>query len=284
MTPVLTGLVASSTTEPPTSHLSMTSPESRLNQLRRFERLGLKWNPFRVVRPRERRDVFLPALYDSTASAFDIAHSAAPLTQIIADSGHGKSTLLAAVIQELQTADTVFESHYLPPSLSARVATPARRIQVLVIDEFERLTRLNRYQLRRWAERGHRLIVSTHRDLGVQSSAVETVRLSTVSDDGLQRYFEKRIGWAGGDIAHSQLTADATSWLLRVTAGNLRVVDAVLYEVFQRAEPDGPLIIDTDCLRFFEDCARERAEFDALGNLPPSPLRRLKCVFSQRKS
>lgn len=255
----------------------MNSPTlNRDRRLRHFERLGLRWNPFRIPRPEERSLAYLPDLYDATATAADIANSDASVTQIIADSGHGKSTLLAAVLEELDQADVKYKFHYLQPTLFARVAVPASEIRVLVVDEFERLTRWNRRRLVRWTQRGHRLIVSTHRDLRrSMNSPVATVRLSTITVDGLQRYFTMRVEWASGDIGQFELTDDAIHWLLQKTGGNLRVVDAVLYESFQTATPHERLVIDAERLRPFEAFARERAEFDAQGNLPPGPLRRL---------
>lgn len=267
------------------SNRSVQPSTARHAQLHRFEQLGLRWNPFRVVRPDERADVFLPDLYRSTDSAEVIAKSRAPFTQIIADSGHGKSTLLAAVTDTLDDFDVAYEKYYLPPALFARVATPTGNVRVLVIDEVERLTHWNRYRLLRWTARGNRLIVSTHCDLSqtFAGSAV-TVRIPEITDDGLQRYFQRRISWAGGDAERFRLTTAATAWLLRVTSGNLRVVEAVLYEVLQSAVPGEQLVIDVDQLAPHENFARQRTAVEALGNLPPTLWRRLRWAIRTRAS
>jgi hypothetical protein len=273
---------------------------SRVDQLCRFERLGLKWNPFRTVAPLEKPDVYIPDLYQTSALARDVAFSDSRFTQVIARAGHGKSTFLAAVADLLSEADIPFDSLYLQPSLRTRVHAPQVDVRVLVLDEAERLTSPNLRKLIRWTHRGGRLIVSSHRDLSGEacgrpvSGGAVTIALPDITATGLQQFFLTRLRWADGSDDRFQLTADGADWLLSASEGNLRVAEAVLYEVFQvaadeivavpnsAASQDSagsqnsaaarglPLRIDSEQLSGLKEFARRRADFEAAGNVPYS--------------
>ncbi|MBC8291223.1 MAG: hypothetical protein H8E37_12995 [Planctomycetes bacterium] len=260
---------------------------SRIDQLRRFERLGLKWNPFRVVTPAELCDVYVPDLYETLELAAQVAASGAAITQIIAPAGHGKSTFLSAVAEALDEASIPFESIYLQPSLRTRVPVPQTSLRVLILDEAERLTSRNLRRLAHWTATGPRLVVSSHRDLSASLPGAEarTIRLPGVSRAGLLRLFLARLRWASSDEKKFELTGDAADWLIEVSRGNLRVIQAVLYESFQATadefarHPDGlearpqPLVIDAPSLNWLETFAVRRAAEEEAGNIPFSRLR-----------
>ena len=213
----------------------VTDVTSRIDQLRRFERLGLRGNPFRIPIPSERRDVYVPDLYGALELATQVASSGEAVTQIIARAGHGKSTFLAAVAEALDETDTSFESIYLEPSLRTRVPVPQPDLRVLILDEAERLTTRNLRRLVHWTRSGGRLIVSSHQDLSCRLPGIEarTIQLEGISRAALLRLFLARLQWAGSGEKNFQLTEDAADWLIEVSQGNLRVIEAVLYESFQ---------------------------------------------------
>lgn len=261
---------------------------ARVDQLRRFARLGLKWNPFRVVAPQEKPDTYVADLFESNGLASQVATSDAAFTQIIAKAGHGKSTFLAAVADELDEADIPFERHYLEPSLRTRVASPDASIRVLLLDEAERLTHRNLRRLSRWTGEGGRLVVSSHRDLsGIVTGQTETVELPGLTTTALQRLFGARLRWAGSDDRAFEMTSDGADWLLESGAGNLRVVESVLYELFQEmaeraasqstaeAIPQKVSTIDAQQLEWLRVFARRRAAEEASGDVPFSRLRLL---------
>jgi hypothetical protein len=263
---------------------------SRVDQLCRFERLGLKWNPFRVVAPSENSDVYIPDLYRTATLAREVALSDSPLTQVVARAGHGKSTFLAAVADTLEEAGISFESLYLQPSLWARVRVPGKNVRVLILDESERLSRLNLRKLSGWTRRGGRLIVSAHRDqfnspFSGLPPCPATIAFPQITLDGLQQFFLTRLRWAGDVDQRFELADDGAEWLLFFSEGNLRVVEAVLYEIFQVAadelasHSDPSAIkptrrrIDSENLKWLEDFAKRRAAFEAEGNTPFSRWR-----------
>ena len=109
--------------------------------LQRFSQLGLRWNPFRVAERSEIPQLYLPAPSESHLRADQIVCDDAPLTQIIASRGWGKSTLLAAVEQELILADIPCEFRYLRIEGPYDVKQPSSETDVLLIDEAQRLSR-----------------------------------------------------------------------------------------------------------------------------------------------
>lgn len=265
----------------------VTDVTSRIDQLRRFERLGLRGNPFRIPMPSERRDVYVPDLYGTLALATQVASAGEAVTQIVARAGHGKSTFLAAVAEALNEADTPVELIYLEPSLRTRVPVPQPDLAVLILDEAERLTTGNLRRLVQWTEGGGRLIISSHQDLSDRLPGIEarTIQLDGISRAGLLRLFLARLQWAGSDEENFQLTKDAADWLIEVSQGNLRVIEAVLYESFQAIADEfarhpekfetrpGPLIIDAARLNWLETFAVRRAADEQKGNIPFSRLR-----------
>ena len=237
--------------------------------------------------PSERRNVYVPDLYGTLELATQVASSGEAVTQIIARAGHGKSTFLAAVSDALDETDTPFELIYLEPSLRTRVPVPQTGASVLILDEGERLTRRNLRRLVRWTQGGGRLIVSSHQDLSSRLPQTEarTIRLEGNSCAALLRLFLARLQWAGTDENHFQLTEDAADWLTEVSQGNLRVIEAVLYESFQAIADEfarhpeqletrpRPLIIDAARLDWLETFAVRRAADEQKGNIPFSRLR-----------
>lgn len=213
------------------------------------------------------------------------------VTQVVARAGHGKSTFLASVADALDEADIEFRSHYLQPSLWTRLPVPEQAVQVLILDEAERLTKLNLRRLADWAGKGHRLVFSSHRDLSVGlfplPAAVRTISLPAVSSAGLQKIFRVRLQWAGDSLGRFLLTEDAASWLKDVSGGNLRVVQATLYEAIQEIAEEATrnpqsvsqtdsFILDETRLRWLETFARRRAVDEEAGNTPFSRWRLLK--------
>jgi hypothetical protein len=280
---------------------SETTPEimrSRIDQLTRFERLQLKWNPFRVIAAYEKADVYLPDLYHPSGLASQVAKSDEPFTQVIADAGHGKSTFLAAVGHAFLEQDTPIESTYLQPTLLTRVQVPNPETRILILDEAERLTKRNLRKLIRWTERGGRLIVTSHTDLYCRAYArsasrkcarrnAATIRLPDVTAAGLQKLFRERVCWAAIAECRSELTTDGARWLLDASNGNLRTVEAILYELFQLeaesivSDSDSPtgcrtaLLVDERHLQKYSGLAKDLVCFEDGGNIPFSRIRLL---------
>lgn len=260
----------------------MREPDSqRHKQLLRFEQFGLRWNPFRIVRSDEAAAVYVNDLYDGIEQATAIAAAEVKFSQIIAPVGHGKSTFLRAIGAAFSEIGLSFEWCYLKPSLISRVPTPVSGTDVLIIDEAERLSRSNLGKLIRWCDRNAgRLIMSTHHDLTSRFPGdVLTVELPGITEGSLQRLFDTRIRWSGGDSKQFKLAPDAATWLIRNSGHNVRVIEAVLYEAFQAAHNGQTLCVTQQALEPWRRFATERAAQEAQDQ--NSLLSRIRFTFKE---
>jgi hypothetical protein len=215
-------------------------------RLRRFHDLGLKWNPYRVATADELRGFYVPDA-SGAAIASEIARSAERFTQIIGEAGWGKSTLLAAVRNELSAAGVAFQHVYLGPQGPFLVDPPQPPVRHLLIDEAQRLSRRGRRIAGRWlqSEVDRRLIVTTHEDLrGSVAETPVTISLRTVDVASLPRLFRRRIEWAGGAPARFVLPPETAEWLIARSRGNLRFLEMVLYEFFQSIAPAERIVVE----------------------------------------
>ena len=257
---------------------------NRTGQLKRFEQFGLKWNPFRLVAQKELADVYVPDLHDSQNLASQISGSRIPVTQIIARTGHGKSTLLLAVRDELESREVENRLIYIEPAMLSRVALPSEDVRVLILDEAERLTKNNFWRLIRWTSDGRRLVFSTHNDLLRDQSRSDftSFELPQLTAENVVQFFETRCKWAS---ISADLTLDsrAAEWLVKNCGGNIRIIEAVFYEAFQtrlnlpaESLEQGTWHVLVDDLEWLGDFARRRVANEELGNVPFSRTRLVK--------
>lgn len=224
-------------------------PQAQHRRLHHFARMGLTGNPFQIL-PRDALAQVYVAPEDLCASANALVHSSAPVIQIIAQRGWGKSMVLAAVTAQLAAMHAPCNYLYCPPDGSARFTVPDDAVEVVLLDEAQRLRPRCLRRARDWQQRsGGRIIAATHEDLrsrfGPQTQTVTLPRADAVM---IEKLFAKRVEAAGGDPALIRLTDPATSWLAEQADGNLRWVEMLCYEAFQSVEPAAALSIDVPLL------------------------------------
>ena len=213
--------------------------------------MGLRGNPFRVAEPAELVRLYVGMSEDSEATADEIVQSASPLVQVIGPRGRGKTTLLLAVGDRLRRLGQPAHYVYFPPETRVRLVVPDPSTRVLLLDEAQRMTARAGRRARRWREQtGGRIIAATHEDLArFFGPEIWTVHLPPADAAVITEMFDVRIEWAGGDRRRIRLLPEAAAWLAEHTGGNLRQVEEICYEVFQRVEPAEAIVITEAIVR-----------------------------------
>ncbi len=219
----------------------------RQSQEQRWQRLGLRGNPFGSL-PEDNEPGVLEHLSPFVGQIGALA-AAAPFAALLiqAPCGWGKSTLLRLWHRELQRREQ---------SVCLQVLHPGDRLQRLpgtgwlLLDEAQRLSPSHRRRLKRWLRKtDRRLVATTHEDL--RPWLPGRTLLWTLSGPGpkqLQQWFAFRIALFGGDPARLFLTPTAAGWLLGRWAGNLHQIQDRLYHVFETAPADRLAPLDVEVL------------------------------------
>ena len=227
------------------------SPDQR-GGLERFARMGLSGNPFRVVPPAEIPGLYAPPLDGQGPSAADIARSGARCVQILGREGFGKSILLATVGGLLEDEGLCCERRYLPPHHDGIFVEPRGGVDVLLLDEAQRLTRKARRAARLWYDDGgqRRLVMTTHEDLRrAFGRELESLEIPAADAAAIDRVFRRRIEFSGGDSESIRLSPRGARWLESECGGCLRRVEEFCYELFQAIEATREIVIDDGLLR-----------------------------------
>ncbi len=205
----------------------------------RWTRLGLRHNPFQVVDP-ARWDLTFVSNESEGVHPPDWLCGPERVVQITGQTGWGKSTWLAAARRCAESAGCLAEHHYLRAPGPYRLERPAAHVRVLLLDEAERLQPISWQSLLEATrpeiagDAALRLLVTVHSLLPVPAGiACRVVRIPEVTVVRLQQLVEGRIAWAGGDSRQWRLAEDAAEWLIEQGRGNLRLIEAMLFEWFQ---------------------------------------------------
>ena len=214
--------------------------------VRRFAGLGLAGNPFRVMW----KDEVLERLMDADLMPAAEAHlrDGAVVIEVVGQSGWGKTTCLAALrhVGEERLHEK-WVAHYCRPE-DTRIRLPQGPLDCWCIDEAQRVgpAHMRGILKKRVARGDFRLVVATHssiaqvcRSLGVDCA---TIHLSPPTGATIVRFVGTRIRAALRSGLDSPRLAPAAADLLdRQTAGNLHLVEEILYEVFQGFVEGGEL-------------------------------------------
>lgn len=210
-----------------------------------FQRLGLVENPFRVMGEAEVLDRLMDP--DILGDAETRLRSGARVVQVVGQAGWGKTTRLTALKQVGgQRLRERWVSEYVRPE-STRLEIPPPPLDCWSIDEAQRIRPPRLRRIIKRARRGDfRLVVGTHvsiehecRKVGAECS---TIRLAPPTIRTIDYFARVRIAAAlQTDLAAPRPAPAALGLLDRQTAGNLHLVEEILYEVFQEYVEQGML-------------------------------------------
>jgi len=224
-----------------------------------FRRLGFRCNPFR--RPTAEEWASLAVLPGGLLEAV----RGGGHVQVIGDAGTGKSTCLRGLAARF--AGEGRRAGY--ECLAAGQRRPATRVgglEVLLLDEAQRLTRRERSGLLEGLAAGRgrpRMVLGVHEDLtplfARYGQPLLTVRLGRCPPSHAVAVLSRRLSYfALDDPPATAFSAEAAGYLCAALDGNLRRIDDFLYEFFQ-ALPRPGLVT-----------AAMLAEFNSLGSPPVS--------------
>lgn len=204
-----------------------------------FHALGLRANPFRALTDDEWTQVAV--LRPDVRSALDqTAH-----VQVLGAMGSGKTTTLMGLAAACRQRGLRVAYQYLPAG-QRRFTADLDDLDVLLLDEVQRLSWRERRRLMRIAHGGTRLILGSHADLiRVFNRArlpLITIRLDQITPDQLQTILHRRIALAAlNDPPSITFAPDAIAYLWTTFGVHLRAMDHFLYEVFQRLDQPGAI-------------------------------------------
>lgn len=163
--------------------------------------------------------------------------------QVIGEKGHGKTSTLLALAGRFEQAgaDVIYER--LPVGAD-RFHTDLTGLDVLLLDEAQRLRRGERRRLRRAGLNGLRLIIGTHEDLrpfmARRGVTLHSISLHALPFDHIRRIIDDRLAFFARPGAAARVTVpdDVLRILIDQEGGSVRGVTDRLYEAFN--EVDGP--------------------------------------------
>ncbi|MBI3948449.1 MAG: hypothetical protein HY321_21225 [Armatimonadetes bacterium] len=205
-----------------------------------FRALGFHCNPFRALTREEWMALALLPEPIRAAGEQGGAH-----VQVIGDKGRGKTSALLALTASLRRRGLRASYEYLAEG-ERRFRTEARDLDVFLLDEAWRLSRRERHRLVSLARRGVRLVLSSHPDLAPwlarRGVPALTVNLNGPDEAHFEAVLAARLAhFALDGEGRVGLSPGAVRWLREVFGTDLRAAEELLYEVFQRLPPPGPL-------------------------------------------
>lgn len=238
-----------------------------------WQRLGLRWNPFRSWDDDEAVRIW--ACADVTARALlDLARGG--VVELVGKEGSGKTITALALAHLAEERGIPARYVYLPPGWSyLRLWLPTQKGTLLLVDECERLIRTSKLfltlhrlsdlygivftrhpsrseakkQMARWTVRLRRLLGVPYRLVYLPGFDAE--RIATMYRVRMRR---------AGALAFPELDPAACRWLAAATGGNGRLVQWALFELFQTTANEAPSRLTVAHVRRgFERHQRSRA-------------------------
>lgn len=208
-------------------------------QFLRFQRLGLRRNPFGSLTEAEEDALLLPV-----PEIHEWATMPESL-QLMGAKGRGKTSLLRATLHQITAQGQHFGYESLPEGQS-RLTGTLDGLDGFALDEAQRLSWPQKHRLF-WHIRPRRLLVTTHDDLslwfrlyGLPYRTVQVAQFITPSR--VQEMIRRRIAFfalEGGPLV--DLSEEAFAELWRRFGDDVRGAEQALYEVFQRVQVPGTL-------------------------------------------
>jgi len=203
-----------------------------------FHALNLRSNPFRALTDEEWAEVVVlpPGLAEADASGQHL--------QVLGELGRGKTSALLGLTAGWRRAGRRAAYEYLPEGQHV-FKTPLAGLEMIALDEAQRLNRRERERLWRAAEAGLRLVLGSHEDFAAafakRGLPPTTVQLDEPDAAHLARLLARRLDYFALDPAQPGMTiSDGAVRALHAAYGsNRRAIERCLYEVFQAVEAVG---------------------------------------------
>lgn len=195
---------------------------------------GFIGNPFRALSDDEWEEVALvPAVVRSVLEWDDTIH-----LQILGAAGHGKSSVLRAMVREARQHRRIAAYEYIPNGADVFLAEIDEG-SWFCLDEVQRLSERERQRLiRLCTERKPRLFLGSHEDLTPlferAGLSLTTVMLDTLDDGHFNTVLENRLSYfSRSGMPHATFAPDALSFLRERFGSDLRHTERFLYDYFQ---------------------------------------------------
>ena len=199
-----------------------------------FHALGFQCNPFRAVTDSEWVD--LAILPDSIPANF--VH-----LQLLGDQGHGKTTALLALAARFDHCTyehlEIDQDHF---------TTPLDGLRIFFLDEAQRLSARERERLfSKIKDVGLRVALGTHEDFSTSFAdrgwPLTTTYLDTVPRSHVEAVIRRRLSYfaLNPNRPHATLTPEAIAYLHQTFGADLRLIENVLYEVFEELKEIGEI-------------------------------------------
>ena len=197
-----------------------------------FHALNLRSNPFRALTDEEWAEVVV------LPHALEAAEEGGGHLQVLGELGRGKTSALLGLTAGWRRGGRRVAYEYLPEGRRV-FKTQVAGLELLALDEAQRLSRRERERLLRAAEAGLRLALGSHEDFAAAFAArgwpLTTVRLDAPDAAHLGRILARRLEYFAFDPARPGMTISdgAVAALHAAYGSNRRAIERCLYEVFQ---------------------------------------------------
>lgn len=200
-----------------------------------FIHLNLRRNPFGEPHHSDRADLAVVKPEQLTRWRERLQQGRFAI-QFLGDAGHGKSTHLAALHAVFPKAPFTYVPEEGRPDIPSVLAGLP-----YFVDELQRLPKRPRSRI---FSNAHAIVAGSHTDLTAELErsglAVETVRLTGQSPEALRQILQARIEWARRSPGPVPTIPETTiRTLLQTCVGDVRAMEALLYERFQALKEIG---------------------------------------------
>ena len=212
-----------------------------------FHALGFRCNPFRAVTDAEWVSVAI--LPDSVAEI--IAKGFVHL-QIIGEKGYGKTTTLLALAAQFKREGKRIAYEHIEEG-RRQFTTEIGGLDVFLLDEAQRLSERERERLlAALSENGDGLhaVLGSHDDLtplfARRGLPLTTVHHDTAPLAHLNVVIQRRLAYfaLSGGAPGVTLSPEAVRYLHETFGGDIRAMEMLLYEVFQRLREKGEITVE----------------------------------------
>ncbi len=212
-----------------------------------FHAMGFRCNPFRALTRQEWSQIALVPQAIEEALERDFSH-----LQIIGEQGLGKTSALLALKQHFRDRGHSVQYFYLAPG-QRKISLKWRDIEILLIDEMQRLTQSKRVHVVKKIAPGRgegpRLICSSHEDLtdlfAGQRRPLQTIPLRKHESEFVRRIIERRLKYFSEDgRSKVMFTDEAYRFLGETFANDLRSLEDFLYELFQQQQYGSEITVE----------------------------------------
>lgn len=160
--------------------------------------------------------------------------------QLLGSEGAGKTTSLLLLMAAWR-AEGLEPVHEHLPEDDPRLKTKLGGVQLFVLDEAQRLSRVDRWRVHRWMRGGGRLVCTSHVDMRRWLGEMATVNVDEGHTVGhWSAVLQAKLAYFTlPNVPRATLAAEGVAWLHGRFAPDLRAAEWLLYEVWERLERVG---------------------------------------------